>query len=89
MLLCFDIFNIHGVLMLFNACVKISSGFVGGQLFFLLHAHLPLEIKSPRSLSEFASHVLDSIVTKDLLHSFFSQVLLSHQLRSDSSPFTT
>lgn len=41
----FDIFSIHGVLMLFNAYVKISSGFVG-QLFFLLHAHLPLKIKS-------------------------------------------
>lgn len=66
MSVCFDIINIHGLLVLLNACDKISHSFVGGQLFFLLHAHLPWEIRSPRSLSELASHVLSSEVTQTI-----------------------
>lgn len=41
MSVCFDTINIHGLLVLFNAFVKISCGFVGGRLLFFLHAHLP------------------------------------------------
>lgn len=63
MSVCFDIINIHGLLVLFNACVKIGCGFVGGQLLFLLNAHIPWEIKSPRSLSEL---VLGSEMTQNL-----------------------
>jgi len=63
MSVCFSAGNIHGLLVLFNAFVKISYGFAGGWLLFLLHAHLLGEMRSPRSLSELVSHALDSEVT--------------------------
>lgn len=55
--------NTHGLLVLFNAFVKMSCGFVGAQLLFLLSAHLPCEMRSPRSLSKPVSHALESKVT--------------------------
>lgn len=59
----FDALNIHGLLVLLNAFVKISYVFIGGWLPFLLCAHLSWETQSPRSLSELVSHAPDSKVT--------------------------
>lgn len=65
MSVCFDAINIHG--LLFNAFIKISYVFVGGRLLFLQHAHLPWEMRGPRSLSKLVSHALDSKMTQNLL----------------------
>lgn len=71
MSVCFNAINIHGLLVLFSAFVKISHGFVGDQLLFLLRAHLLWGIRSPRSLSKLVSHALDSEVPCNLFTGSF------------------
>lgn len=88
MSVCFNAINIHYLLVLFNAFVKISCGFVGGQLLFLLHAHLPWRNEKPKitlkACLPWPGHWSDL----KPFHCFFSQVLPSRLLKSDYSPFT-